>query len=306
MIFVQPGRQRIFEFADRSYMMHPSLLLDPVIAAAFLLGFPFLLWRLKRSLAAQLLLGTMYLATVLVYVSPVATFLGDNVVLPGQIWRLAWPIPLAALLTLGWLAWEATGRVGAWLGVLQPARPLARALPLLVVVALAVAAVPLTASGVELIRGHKEAARSSGLYPADPIYPWFRDEVTSPAVVLAKDIPGARIPAYSSEANVVSRRGSLILQVLPLLEQRASDRIEVPQGSLDVQEFFRGTNLKRGVEILRRHEVDYVMVESGSPLARAMDSLPGFERTSEPSERYDVYDVDLQVLSQLVESRDTG
>jgi Family of unknown function (DUF6077) len=306
MIFVQPGRQRIFEFADGSYMMHPSLLLDPVIAAAFLLGFSFLLWRLKRSLAAQLLLGTMYLATALVYVSPVATFLGDNVVLPGQIWRLAWPIPLAALLTLGWLAWEATGRVGAWLGVLQPARPLARALPLLVVVALAVAAVPLTASGVELIRVHKEAARSSGLYPADPIYPWFRDEVTSPAVVLAKDIPGARIPAYSSEANVVSRRGSLILQVLPLLEQRASGRIEVPQGALDVQEFFRGTNLKRGVEILRRHEVDYVMVESGSRLARAMDSLPGFERASEPSERYDVYDVDLQVLSQLVESRDTG
>src|SRR5215203_3426208 len=38
--------------ADASYMMHPSLLLDPVIATAFLIGLPFLLWRLKRSLAA--------------------------------------------------------------------------------------------------------------------------------------------------------------------------------------------------------------------------------------------------------------
>jgi hypothetical protein len=188
MIFVQPGRQRIFEFADGSYMMHPSLLLDPVIAAAFLLGLPFLLWRLRRSLAAQLLFGAMYLTALLVYVPPVATFLGENVILPGQIWRLAWPIPLAAVLTLGWLAWEATGRAGAWLGTLRPTRPLARALPLLVAIALTIAAVPLATSGVELMRDHEEVARSGGLYPADPNYPWFRSEVTSPAVVLATDL----------------------------------------------------------------------------------------------------------------------
>jgi hypothetical protein len=306
MIFVQPGRQRIFEFADGSYMMHPSLLLDPVIAAAFLLGLPFLLWRLRRSLAAQLLFGAMYLTALLVYVPPVATFLGENVVLPGQIWRLAWPIPLAAVLTLGWLAWEATSRAGAWLGKLRPARPLARALPLLVAIALTVAAVPLARSGVELIRDHEEIARSGGLYPADPIYPWFRNEVTSPAVVLATDLQSVRIPAYSSETNVVSRRGSLVLRVLPQLEERASGRIEVPRGSLDVQEFFRGTSLQRGVEILRRHEVDYVMVESGSQLAQSIDRLPGFEPVKEPSERYDVYDVDLQALGRLVESQNTG
>ncbi|MCA1848362.1 MAG: DUF6077 domain-containing protein, partial [Actinobacteria bacterium] len=44
MIFVSPERNRIYEFADGSYMMHPSLLLDPFIAAGFLLGIPFLLW----------------------------------------------------------------------------------------------------------------------------------------------------------------------------------------------------------------------------------------------------------------------
>src|SRR5918995_676669 len=279
-------------------ILHPSLLLDPVIAAAVLLGLPFLLRRLRRSLAAQLLFGAMYLTALLVYVPPVATFLGENVVLPGQIWRLAWPIPLAAVLTLGWLAWEATSRAGAWLGKLRPARPLARALPLLVAIALTVAAVPLAMSGVELIRDYEETARSGGLYPADPIYPWFRNEVTSPAVVLATDLQSVRIPAYSSETNVVSRRGSLVLRVLPQLEERASGRIEVPQGSLDVQEFFRGTSLQRGVEILRRHEVDYVMVESGSQLAQAMERLPGFEPVEEPSERYDVYDVDLQALGR--------
>src|SRR5829696_4918672 len=78
-------QNRIFELADGSYIMHPSLILDPVIATAFLIGLPFLLWRLKRSLAAQLLFGMMYVTTVIVYVPPIATFLGDNVVLPGQI-----------------------------------------------------------------------------------------------------------------------------------------------------------------------------------------------------------------------------
>ena len=38
MIFVSPERNRIHEFADGSYIMHPSLLLDPVIATAFLIA----------------------------------------------------------------------------------------------------------------------------------------------------------------------------------------------------------------------------------------------------------------------------
>lgn len=305
MIFVQPQRGRIFEFADGSYIMNPSLILDPVIAAAFLLGIPFLLWRVHRSLAAQLLLGTMCLTAFLVYIPPVATFMGENVVLPGQIWRLAWPIPLAALLTLGWLAWEIMSRAGSTLGKLRPTRPLARVLPLLLVAALAVAAVPRAAVGVELIRDYKEEARSAGVYPADPIYPWLRDEAAdSPLVVLAPDVESARIPAFSSGADVVSRRGGLVLDVLPELEQRASRQIEVPQGSLDVREFFGGTSLQRGIGILNRNDVDLVMVHSGSGLDQGLADLPGFEPVSEPSERYNVYEVNLRTLDRLAGGSD--
>jgi len=299
MIFVSPERNRIFELADGSYMMHPSLLLDPIMVVAFLLGIPFLLWRVKGHLAAQLLLGTMYLTTVLVYVPTIATFLGDNVVLPGQIWRLAWPIPLAAVLALGWLSWEATGRVASWLGNLIPARPLAWVLPLLVVIALTIGAVPLTREGLESVLQHKEDARAAGVYPVDPIYPWFRDEIDSPQVVLASDLLSARIPAYSSDANVVSRRGSLVLKVLPKLEQRVPGQIEVPQGSIDVQKFFSGTDLRTGIEILRRHEVDYVMVPADSQLGRSLEELLGFERVKEPSSRQDLYAVDLRKASRL-------
>ena len=296
MIFVSPERNRIFELADGSYMMHPSLLLDPIMVVAFLLGVPLLLWRLEGSLSSQMLLGMMYLTTVLVYVPTITTFLGDKVVLPGQIWRLAWPIPLAAMLALGWVAWEVTGRVSTWLGNLGPARPLAWALPLLVVFVLAIGAAPRVRDGLESVLQHKEDAREAGFYPVDPIYPWFRDEIGVPRVILASDLLSARIPAFSADANVVSRRGSLVLKVLPKLEQRAPGKIEVPQGTLDVQKFFNGTDDQTGIEILRRHEVDYVMVPAASQLGRSLDGLPGIEPVTEPSVRYDLYSVNLRKL----------
>jgi Family of unknown function (DUF6077) len=298
MIFVSPERNRILELADGSYIMHPSLLIDPVIATAFLIGLPFLLWRLKENLAARLLFGTMYVTTVIVYVPPLTTFLGDHVVLPGQIWRLAWPIQLAAVLTLGWLVWTATDYAVAWLRSLGPARLFAGALPILLVVALTAAIVPQARQGMESIQAHGEASRESGFYPSDPIFPWFRDEIRSPVVVLAPDIQSARIPAYSSEVNVVSRRGGLVLRVLPELQKRAPGQIEVPQGSLDVQEFFSGTPLQQGIEILRRNNVDYVMVAKDSQLTESLERLSGFTLVETPSERYDLYAVDLQEVAR--------
>lgn len=312
IIFVV-GRDRIFEFSDGSYMMHPSLLLHPVIAAAFLVGLPLLLPRVRRSLAAQLLFGMLLVTTLLVYVPAVATFMGESVVLPGQIWRLAWPIPLAAVLTLGWMIWGALHRAESWLAGRSPYarrghwRGLVGALPVLVVAVLGVASLPGFASGAESVRAHAESARASGVYPADPIYGWLAAEAETdngskaalPEVVLAPDVPGSRIPAFSSEADVVSRRGSLVLGVLPQLEQRVDRPIRVPEGSRDVQEFFDGTTYQRAYEILRQNEADYVMVPSGSSLSSSIADLEGLERLQEPSPRYDVYGVDQSALPRI-------
>jgi hypothetical protein len=150
---------------------------------------------------------------------------------------------------------------------------------------------------MESIQAHREASRQSGFYPSDSIFPWFRDEMRSSVVVLAPDIQSARIPAYSSEADVVSRRGGLVLRVLPQLEKRAPGQIEVPQGSLDVREFFGGTTLQNGIEILRRNDVDYVMVAKDSQLTGSLERLSGFTPVETPSERYDLYAVDLQKVA---------
>jgi hypothetical protein len=299
MAFVKPRWKHLYELGDGSYIMHPSLVLDPVVLGALLLGTPFLLRRLKRSVAAQLLFGVLLLATVVCYAPPVATFVGDHVVLPGQLWRLAWPIPLAALLTLGWMAWVAIRRAGLALGRLGGVgRGVARTLPLALVVTMAAVVTPSAVSGVEAVhRTDKEIAKRPA-FVFDPFFGWMRDNIEEPSVVLAPDAENTYIPAYSASANVVSLRGAAILDRLSALERRAPGRIEAPRRALDVRRFYRDTTPEEKAEILRRYEVDYVVLRADSPLGEYLDGRPGFTLVETPGEWYRLYAVDLQRLGE--------
>jgi hypothetical protein len=109
---------------------------------------------------------------------------------------------------------------------------------------------------------------------------------------MAPDLQNARIPAYSAETNVISRRGSLVLRALPELEERVRGEIDVPQGSLDVRNFFYDSTLEKRMEILRRNKVDYVMLPEASPLVDALGQQPGFTTVHTPGERYVLLAVD--------------
>src|SRR5215213_2494090 len=85
------------------------------------------LLRDDMSGAAQLLLGGI---TVAVYIPSVATFVGAHLIVPGLLWRLAWPIPLLALITTVWMVWEAIGYTEARLRGFGIGRSVTRVLPL--------------------------------------------------------------------------------------------------------------------------------------------------------------------------------
>jgi hypothetical protein len=291
----------VYELEDGSYIMHPSLVLNPVILASLLIGVPFLLWRLKRSPVAQLLLGVLSLSIIVCYVPPVATFVGDHVVLPGQLWRLAWPIPLAALLTLGWMAWEATMRTEAYLRGFGIVGRAARFVPLVLLAALMVAATPATVAGAASVYRTDEEAAQVERSCFDPIFDWIGTSITEPSVVLAPDLENTCIPAYSASANVVSLRGGLILDVLPDLEERTDGRVRVPQGVRDVRAFFSRPTPGEVNLILRRYEVDYVMVPRGKPrLNDLLGSLPGIMPTNNPKQGYRLYVVDHRMLDEYL------
>ena len=298
-VFITEGWRHIYEIRAGLYIMHPWLLLNPVILGAYVFGVPFLLWRARKSVAAQLLLGGLVVVTVAVYVPQIATFVGNHLIVPGLLWRLAWPIPLLALVTTGWMVWEALGYAGARLRELGISRGVVRGVPLLLVVLLtAAAALPSVEKAVGLYRT-LEVARTSD-YDPDPIYPWMRDNMKSPGVLLARDSANNAIPAYSTALNVVSLRGEGMIRDREELEKLAGSHIEIPRRYLDVHNFFFGPTLdKQAYAILRRYDVDYLMVYRDSPLDERLVTQPGFSPVRDaPRENYSLYSVDLEKLGK--------
>ena len=299
MVFVRPEWRHIWLLGDDLYIMHPWVILNPTMLLAYLLGVPFLLWRLRRGLAAPLLLGVLLIPTIVCYVPQVATFVGDRVIAPGQLYRMAWPIPVASVLILSWMGWEAVKaaqRGWGFLGATAGATPRATGLlPLALVAALTVAAAPAYAGGVRDIyeAGNPPPGAASCF---DPVFQWMNENITNPSVVLAPDAENLCIPSYSAVANVVSYRGAPVLDHLAGLERFAGSEITVPQGALDVQRFFAGTTVEESIEIIRRQKADYLMVYADTPLDGQLGTLPGFVPVEAPGDRYSLYEVDYAAL----------
>src|SRR5215210_3830197 len=296
-VFITESWRHIYELGDGYYIMHPWLLLNLVILGTYVFGVPFLLWRVRTSVAAQLLLGGLGVVTVAVYVPPVATFIGDHLILPGLLWRLAWPIPLLALISTGWMIWEALSYAEARLRGLGIGRSVTRVLPLALVALLTAAAAPPSVEKAVGLYRKFEVARTTN-YDPDPIYPWIRANIEGPNVLLARDSANNPVPAYSASLNVVSQRGEGMIRDRDELEKLAGSHIDIPQRYLDVHSFFFGPTLDReAYDILRRYHTDYLMVYAGSPLDERLKTLPGFSPVNDaPREKYSLYTVDLQRL----------
>ena len=304
-VFITESWRHIYELDDGYYIMHPWLLLNPVILGTCVLGVPFLLWRVKSSVAAQLLLGGLTVVTAAVYVPTVATYIGNNLIVPGLLWRLAWPIPLLALITTGWMLWEALGYAETRLREFGIRRSVTRVLPLALVALLTAAAAPPSVEKAVGLYRKFDVARTSN-YDPDPIYPWIRDNLKDPGVLLARDSANNAIPAYSTALNVVSQRGEGMIRDRDELEKLAGSHIDIPQRYLDIHSFFFGPTLDReAYGILRRYHADYLMVYAGSPLDERLKALPGFSPVNDaPREKYSLYTVDLQRLGKPASGSD--
>ncbi|CAN5215747.1 hypothetical protein BH24ACT17_BH24ACT17_07480 [soil metagenome] len=298
-VFITESWRHIYELGEGYYIMHPWLLLNPVILGACVFGVPFLLWRVRTSVAAQLLLGGLGVVTVVVYVPPVATFIGNDLIVPGLLWRLAWPIPLLAMITVGWMLWEALGYAEMRLRGFGIGYSVTRVLPLALVALLTAAAAPPSVEKAVGLYRNFDVARTSD-YDPDPIYPWIRDNIRDPGVLLARDSANNAVPAYSASLNVVSQRGEGMIRDRDELEKLAGSHINIPQRYLDVHDFFFGPILDReAYDILRRYHADYLMVYAGRPLDERLKTLPGFSPVNDaPREKYSLYAVDLRELGE--------
>jgi len=303
MAFVRPEWGHILALGEDLYVMHSTLILDPMILVGIIAGIPFLLRRLERGPAPPLLLGTLLLVAAVCYVPQVATFMGDNVVVPGQLWRLAWPIPLAALLTLSWMAWEGLERVQDFLAGRGIPQSAVRLLPVALVTALLVVTAPLSVFGAAKVYGTRELPGYRA-FCFDPAFRWMRDNITEPSVVLAPDVENTCIPAHSGALDVVSLRGAPVLDRLYELRRGSEAEITVPQGAKDVRTFFSEPWPREALGILRRHGVDYVLLRKtfppggrlNPPFGGQLGQIPGFTPVEVPGNRYVLYKVNRERL----------
>src|SRR3712207_4334142 len=149
------------------------LLLNPAVLAAYVLGAPFLILRLQKSPAAQLLLATLLLVPVVCFVPPIAGLVGE-IIGPWIIPRLAWPIPLAAVLVLGWLLWEGLAYLGARLSArgFWTTRTSTLLLALTLVTAGLLAVAPFAVAQLESVDASGETPQEEASC-SDPVFTWM-------------------------------------------------------------------------------------------------------------------------------------
>lgn len=259
------------------YVMHPSFLLNPAMMAALLPGVPFLLWRARGSVTAQLLLGTLLFATVLLYLPPLTTFI-VGIVGPWSLWRLTWPFQLAALLTLGWMAWELLTFLGTRVGAarLVGAAPF---LPVLVIVGLMAVATPDAAAGLRSLSDEGEIPQEESAC-TDPAFRRIGETFDGPgAKALAADADNGCFPPFAPHVGYVTFRGI-----------QYGEGPNVPQHVADVRRFF-GAQAVDGemLGILNRHGANLVLLHVDSPLNTQLKHLPGFTSVPIPGDRYRLY-----------------
>jgi len=270
--------RRLLQLGDGSYIAHPSLLLDPAMVAAYLLGVPFLIWKIKRAkdrLAAQLLLGVLAFTPILCFVPYAATFV-SYAIGPWLLYRLTWPLLLAALLTLGWMCWEVVRFAGSRLDGLDPTRRVSPFLPLIIVGILLVGAVTPALTGLRAIdEAADDKTTQADTSCLDLTFRWLQS--ATPAhdkVIMAPRIENRCIKAYVAPVEVLEAREQMD-----------------PQAEQDLEDFYDAQTL--GPETLRiLRDVNYVLLPVRSPLNVQLEHLPGVTRMDNPGERYRMYEVD--------------
>ena len=268
---------QIQQVGDR-YIVDPALLLNPAVLAAYVLGAPFLLLRVRRSPAAQLLLGTLLLVPLLCFVPPIAGPVAE-VIGPWILPRLAWPIPLAAVVVLGWILWEVLVYLGARLGEsgFWTARTSTLLLALTLLTAGLLAAAPFAVAQIESVDESGEIPQEE-VSCSDPVFGWMEGGLPSRSTVLAPEAENSCIMARTSSADILNYR-----------KQKPGKR----EYKTLLERFFDSPTLDSGaIRVLQYYGVDYVMLPTDNQLNEQMKyRSESFTPVEIPGDRYALYEV---------------
>jgi tetratricopeptide (TPR) repeat protein len=283
-------RDRLWLLESDHYILHPSIILTPVLLLGFLGLIPN--WRWKRERLFTIFIAcSLVIMTILYYFPPLAQLVG-RFVTPYLLWRLAWPLPVFAILSIGLFLIHGSEKLlerqRLHLSILKKI-----SIPQVLLVLLlltAVISIYSISRGWTNLQGRMDSNSFSNCAIAEEAIA-FLDQVSSdhPINVLASNRMNFCIPAGAAWANVVEFRGFGTINRLPI------DQVEASlQRVLDVNYISTTTVVDElFMEIVNRYEIDYVLFEKErSELVMQLNHLVSFFKAAYSDQNIIIYKVE--------------
>ena len=251
---------RLWLLQNAGYILHPAAIIDPVLLIA-VLGIPFLIWQLRRNLSARLLLGTLVFVPLLLYVPLTGKTIGQ-LVTPWMLYRLLWPVSMAAVLTIGWVLYIGGVRLkklSAHFGTSSWMQNLILMVVLVVLGGALATSIRRGQAYIEDVNLNPELAQCQG---AAPLLEHLPAIILSDSVVLADHDLNFCIPAYSPHAKVLEYRWTSTLSRFP-----TDRRNEALERVKDMMYFVSARFVDEELaSIFARYDVQYILIEEEKSL----------------------------------------
>jgi tetratricopeptide (TPR) repeat protein len=250
------GRYRLWLLAGERFTLHPSVILEPVIIAAYIL-LPFIIYQARKHNAARLFLGTLILLPVLLYI-PIFAALVGRVVTPFLIWRLAWPLHLFSILTIGWGLWFLSLKLIEQIRSTRVRSFFSAIVPALLVSLTIIFAFSTIKSGFNEYRSRKDEINLTACVTAKDVLTQLSELSIEESInVLSSPRVNICVPGYAPLANVVEFRG------LGTVNRLSEDNLAESMQRLEDVNYFKIANYLDDLllDAITRHNIDYVLVQ---------------------------------------------
>ena len=286
-------RRRLILFDLNRYISDPSLVIEPAYLLALLL-LPMFLWRIKRDIASQFVVGVS-LGVVFVMFNPFADAVHRLVRHALDPLALCVDFALRADLRHGGAndhgrPHQAGGAAaafgGCWgCGCVSRALTTYGTLGFLLLATLVLS--PGIVRNISNLNGRLSFAYA---YPTpDRIFQRLNHDLRQkgPAMVLASQDLSVTLPAFVAQAEVLAHRTPTTSEVFP-----ADMQDEALQRLIDQYDFFNTPYLtEKSVEVLETYGVEYVIAESGGELDAQLRLSPEWFTWLLDDEAYSLYEV---------------
>mgnify|MGYP001056959352 CR=1 FL=1 len=296
------GRYRLWMLGDGGFILHPIVILEPVIIAAYIL-MPSVIFSARKTYLSRLVIGSLFILPILLY-TPTFAGLAGRVVTPYLIWRLAWPFPLLAVMAVAGVLWQQGQRLKDWLAAHSSLPRVNNILyPSLIIIILFVAA-PGIYRGFSDYRERRIEINLSTCITAENVLSYLNEIADEKSVnVLASHSLNFCIPGYAALANVVEFRG------YGTVNRLTEENLEESLQRIDDVNYFSVTKYYDDLFLnaIIRHQIDYVLLEKERlELDLQLKYLPATFQAVYEDANYSLYAIQKPVMATKIVEANTA